>query len=351
VSRRIFLHIGLDKTGTTSLQRFFSKHAENLPHILFPKLDGSFSPAKKVEFSHHLFAEGFFVGKNFANVINSSRLVILQKVMPKLTMENVLSGFKKQLDATKNDNRPAILSSEALSRDTFDHKKIYEFLKPYDVTIVVFLRRQDDYAKSKYSQHIKHKSRLRKNISAKSFEGFLDQNWLNYHRKLAKFVNAGFKPNQFKIIPFERELMPNGVIPYFFDELGLDMKNLPIENFEVNKSLNDFEIMALQWFLSKTDVADDKKRNILQVAIDKSGELDGLQNVSFITSDMRTNIMNQYEDTNARIVKDFMPDHKGSLFSDVIPKDKDGIEELDMKKVRKYIRKLEDILESKLILQ
>ena len=66
---------------------------------------------------------------------------------------------------------------------------------------------------------------------------------------------------------------------------------------------------------------------------------------------MRTRIMNQYEDTNARIVKDFMPDHKGNLFGDVIPKDKDGIEELDMKKVRKYIRKLEDILESKLILQ
>lgn len=346
VSRRIFLHIGLDKTGTTSLQRFFSRHVEDLPHILFPILDGSFSPAKKVEFSHHLFAEAFFGNTNFKRVINSSRLVILQKESPEVMMDDILTGLKQQLDDTKDDDRPAIISSEALSRDNLNHNALYEFLKPYDVTIVAFLRRQDEYAKSKYSQYIKHKSRLRRNINAKKFEEFLDPNWLNYHDKLSKWVRAGFKPEQFKIVPFERERMPDGIIPYFFDELGLDLKNLPVNSFAVNKSLNDFEVMSLQWFVSRIDVSDDMKREIVSIAIKNSGELDGMQNVTFITKKMRQQILEQYSKSNSQIVKDFMLEYKGDLFSDVILDDKEGLEELDLEKVKNYIAQLENMVEA-----
>ena len=340
--RKLFLHIGFDKTGTTSIQRFIADQHTHLPHILFPYLDGSFSPPRRTEFSHHLFAEAFLTTIKEAKVIDASRLKILQKQKPKLTMKDILDGFKAQLD--NNDDRPAVISSETFSRTTIDPKAVYEFIKDYDYKVIAVLRRQDGYAKSKYSQVIKHKARVKTKITVPKFDNFMKPNSLDYHAKLKRWVDAGVDPKRIQILPFERALMPNGVIPYLFEAMNIELKGVNYDDYNTNTSLGDFEILALQWYLSKQNVDNDEKRLLVIAAMENSGKITGLPKGSFISADIRKQILENSAESNAKIVRDFMPGHDGLLFSSHIKNEDEAIIQPDNMLMRKYIRRLRFIL-------
>lgn len=341
MTRKLYLHIGFDKTGTTSLQRFMSKHVHDIPGAIFPYLDGSFSPERKVEFSHHLIAEAFLTTTREKKVINNSRLKILQREQPDLTMNDVLAGIRAQLD--QDDDRPAVISSETFCRNTIDHKKLFEFVKDYDYEVVAVLRRQDGYAKSKYSQKIKHTARLKKNIKVPKFQRFIKAPWLDYYPRLMLWVDAGFEPSRIKILPFEKHLMPNGIIPYFFDSIGVDLGDIPVDSFRTNKSLGDFEILALQWYLNRPVFTDLEKRTMTQMALKYSSDFKGLPEAHFINDDIRAGLIEEFSESNQKIVDTFMPGHEGTLFPTTLPKKSSDLVEPDVQAKRKYIKMLRNL--------
>lgn len=342
--RKFFLHIGFDKTGTTSIQRFISDQYLNMPNILFPHLDGSFSPARLTEFSHHLFAEAFLTSIKRKKVVDASRLEGLKKTHPNLTMQHILDGFKAQLDAA--DDRPAMISSETFSRVTIDPEAVYNFIKNYDYEIIAVLRRQDGYAKSKYSQVIKHKARVRNEIKVPKFENFMKPQGFDYHGKIMRWVDAGFEPSRIKILPFEKHLMPDGVIPYLFNSMGLELNDIDFSAYHTNTSLGDFEILALQWYLSKDNVEDYEKRLLVKTAIEYSSQITGLPKGSFMSAEIRKKILDDCAESNAKIVRDFMPDHVGPLFSNQIKNEQETVIEPNRLMMRKYIRRLRFILKN-----
>ncbi|WP_297793857.1 hypothetical protein [uncultured Marinobacter sp.] len=131
---KILIHAGRHKTGTTYLQQFFGMNAARLLKdfgILYPE------SGRNPYFNYH--------HELFENILKNGRKK---------------SGIINELRREVNENKSEIvlLSSEYLSRDTMQSEElkiIKESFSPYDVEIIFYLRRQDDFLCSRYSERVK----------------------------------------------------------------------------------------------------------------------------------------------------------------------------------------------------
>lgn len=121
---RVVFHIGLNKTGTSSLQKFLSMNAENLAHHgwLYPKAGGD-------GVAHH---EIFHAARRGVRALQEIRAQMAEEAGGKLDV---------------------IVSSEAL-HDTGHVDRIAEAFRGCDVEVVIFLRDYVDYLSSWYREDV-----------------------------------------------------------------------------------------------------------------------------------------------------------------------------------------------------
>jgi len=110
--KRVFVHIGLHKTGTTSLQRFLYQNREKLgAHgVLYRCLDEEWP-------NHHPVAVGWRKGQR---------------------SDKVARFLGECLSSPPHDT--IIFSSEMFAEQAFDVPGFLEVLAPHDVTVVAYLR-------------------------------------------------------------------------------------------------------------------------------------------------------------------------------------------------------------------
>ncbi|ELS02767.1 hypothetical protein Xen7305DRAFT_00024850 [Xenococcus sp. PCC 7305] len=131
--KKLFLHIGLHKTGTTTLQRFLLRNRSNLRNsgYLYPQI----GIPGKLAAQHNL---GWLT-------INS------KKANPAF---GTWKEVHEEIDNSSLDN--IIISAESFGLANRKAIKILKSeLKFYDVKIIVYLRRQDRILESQYIQHLK----------------------------------------------------------------------------------------------------------------------------------------------------------------------------------------------------
>lgn len=137
----LFLHVGLPKTGTTSAQAFMSRNRDQLA------LHGVYYP----ETIHDLFQSEHQHRFVFAAIINEYNQHGLNveafdfSVIDALAAEMLSKGLPKNLISEENLSWYPLLQSAALER----------FSKWFDVKIVVFLRRQDQWLESVFTQLVR----------------------------------------------------------------------------------------------------------------------------------------------------------------------------------------------------
>lgn len=141
----LYLHIGLEKTGTTSIQDFLELNREKLTQ------DGIFVP-QSLGYKNHkkIAAYGFDAGSRDIAVTSND-------IGPEeADMEAFRAGLEESLTAEFEDTEAetAIISSEDLSRlfSLHEVERVLEFLGRFCETlkIVVFVRRQDLLASSRH---------------------------------------------------------------------------------------------------------------------------------------------------------------------------------------------------------
>jgi len=168
--KKIILHIGRHKTGTTSLQHFlhanFSKELEH-SKLLYPT-----TGMNSNHFFHHdLFKSCIERNNKFSELETTKNLI-----------KEINNAHQKNI----------FISTEILSRDTIDAallRDIKKCFENYNVIILIYLRRQDSYLESAYAERIK-----RGLISSKedifSFNAELD-----YKIFIQKFSSVFGEPN------------------------------------------------------------------------------------------------------------------------------------------------------------
>lgn len=247
---KLFLHIGLHKTGTSSIQESLIQNKDNLVKegILYP---------------NHI--------KIFDNILNTDFFNI--KLADKCATE--LENISK---SKKNTIKKIIISNEAFSGNPFDgYKKLKIIVKylskiseKFETKIILYLRRQDKLIESLYIQSIKDGKTALFNDFIKTLK-YDSLNWSNY----IKIWMQHFSKNQLIIRMYDKKKFKDGNIvtdfacaleskslkndiTFYEENKGYSQASLEIAQM-LNQYLNGYEKRYVRYFLEKIDT---KKRHI-----------------------------------------------------------------------------------------
>jgi hypothetical protein len=235
-----WLHIGTQKTGTTSLQHYLSANRERLlKHgFLYPCSPGGTNHVGITAYSR-----------------NEARIDLIRKRCG-IESSAEVAAYRRRLRHELHDEieecRPTdvILSNEHLSarvRSSIEIRRVEELCRSFAdrVTILVYLRNQIDYLVSWYSTLVKGgNSKAFDTLTVRRIERQVD-----YARMLAPWARV-FGVKNMKVRRFEAQDMKGGdVVEDFASIVGFEMKGLA-RGDRLNQSLDADALEFLRRFNS-----------------------------------------------------------------------------------------------------
>lgn len=225
--KRIFLHIGTHKTGSTSLQRWLREH-ENL------LLDNGY------RLFHSQHTRDNHVELYLASMRYERDSFAKQSMTDIKFDENytaMVSGRVKEF-LSSSEQEKAIFTTEGLSllRHKDELQRLGEILadESASITIIVFLRDASDYLTSYRAQLLRKIGRKpsRDYWSALYVE---DDTWLTDYEGLLDAYSSEFGHDSVQVIDYDEQMRSKGnIIPAFLDAIELD------ENVVNERSLESY---------------------------------------------------------------------------------------------------------------
>jgi hypothetical protein len=187
----LFLHIGRHKSGTSSIQHFFSQNRAELER------DGILYPAPASGVAHHAWS------------------ATIKDVQKGLRDASALGALRAMFDDYAASGNTVVVSSEDF-QNVVKPELVREALGRHDVTVVVYLREHFAYAWSAYAQ------RVQANRFTASFTEFLEEFSPDYLEFLDRWASA-FGASNIKARIFDRRHLRSGdVVEDFCAIVGVD---------------------------------------------------------------------------------------------------------------------------------
>lgn len=304
----IYLHIGTFKTGTTSIQNFLAENRDLLldEGILYPLS----SRTQKYPEAHHNLA---------SELIKENR-----SYLPNEMYDLNAGKWKDVIKEIENfKGEKVIISSEHFNRLTLKEIEIIgKYLSNYEVKIMCFLRKQDEYFESYYCQDIKiaHYWGDIKNYIAKY------KNEGNYHKKLEPWKQTFGKENIIVRVfnkSFKNDLINNFLAIVDF-ELGESQdKKRKVKNvtpsLKVIKVINFLNIIAR----SKLKLSKDQCRVLYLKSLltpqDKIRKIiekipNFILDNQLLSEKQKKEILQEFEQSNHQVVQDYLQHQNHKLF-------------------------------------
>ena len=301
--KKVWLHIGIHKTGTTTLQKFFVENkAVLLQKGLCYPTEGSYF-YKQGE-NHSLLAHA------------------LKNEYPEMLPDNLafsLEGCVNDLraDIQKSTAPEILISSEHFSlHSTMEEvarlKSVFDPIAS-EIHVILYLRRQDHRIESGYSQMVKRGYRVG------SFESFIqwmasapDQS-LDYEKKVELFAKV-FGGKNLTVRIFEKSQMhPQGLIQDFMNILGMsnleEFKQVQDEN--ISPSTQAIEILrhvnSLYPNVKSRKVFAQLLKNLPANLVDQT-------RYTLYSEALREKTLASYRASNERLARNFFNRPDGRLF-------------------------------------
>ena len=294
----LVLHIGMGKTGTTALQNFFWNNRKPLAKngISYPKY-GAVSGA------HHLFSP------HIPEVLQGIWEFLPAEIWaPKLAK----AGAKKTL-----------LSSELMA--WADDRLVREFCtslgKWFDLTVVIYLRRQDNIIMASYMQNVKMGKQKRRIIDI--YQNMLPK--FNYESILRPWEESVGVRNII-VRPYESQQFYSQDIrrDFMHHVFGLDVsRKYTLDNNNPNPRLS--RTAGEYKRLINNVVEDQDKRQKLTVLLKQFSEEIGhdldssCKNHALLPPDIRLRIIEDNDEINSTIAEKYLGKNDGVLFQDQLP--------------------------------
>lgn len=256
--KKAILHIGTEKTGTTSIQTFLFQNRFKLlvAGRLFPASAGYTSNRRLVVFGKR--APEADLAPHSLDVADP---VALGEWKEQFVHEHCAEVMA--FHARHPQDSTVIYSSEHLqSRLTSidEIKRVARLLRPlYDkVSVVVYLRRQDKYALSAYSTSVRGG-----NQRLFSFEDIHSAGPYYNYRKLIENWTEVFGEDSLTVRVFERQRMVGGDVVADFCQLsGIDAEELGLEWPDAENEALSFTALSLLRAFNALDSADPRLQGI-----------------------------------------------------------------------------------------
>jgi hypothetical protein len=287
----ILLHIGSQKTGTTSIQRVLSANANRLEaaDVLYPVSGRPADPA--IQYGHHLLAR--------------EAIKIAQGRQPDT---DSISGLLAEIEA-KRPARVVISSEDFFHPDAPD--VIAKSIGDTTTDIVVSLRRQDEYLNATYYTTL---CAQRHGLSPEEFAQTKIERCLDYLGLLERWT-AAFPRANLTVRLYERGMSPRtDAVGDFLRIAKLDhLLGSEFSQVRVHKTLPARAVAALR-MLSKTNLAPIEFYNIFDAT---HLALAHRQEETFSYSpEYRASLMHKYHEGNVEARARYYDGERRSLFAD-----------------------------------
>lgn len=219
ILKKVFLHIGRHKSGTTALQKFFQENSSFLERhgIYYPK------SGRKNNVAHH----------ELANILRprSKRLKEAKKL-------------KERFDKEVAPYDKILVSSEAL-QNIANLKLLKEFFDGYEIVVICYFREILDYQQSSYAQKVQASSYFG------DFETYANNNNVNYFEFYKKWLK--FSKRKLHVSYFNRQsLLKEDIVVDFLMHLGIDSLPIGYSSEKVNYSIGG-NLLFFKLFLNLTN--------------------------------------------------------------------------------------------------
>lgn len=281
---KIFLHIGLYKTASTTIQAFLFTNRQTLYQhgYLYPE-----SPGSSRFGAHHTLSQ-------------------LQK-KPDLSLKK---WHALHQEIAKTEVKNVIISSENFEPLNLSSlKKVQAQLKHYEVKIIVYLRRQDLRLESQYNQNIKTGSYFGDILSFCQSK----QKRSDYYQLLQPWRDI-FGIENITVQPLEKSQVSN-VCQNFLTHLGIKKGG----NFQLvdNKNIRiSSKTLAIMNLINEVCVNQPEKREFYFQKIKKFARKNwqNLPKYRFLSYKDAQAIMERYQASNYLVAKDYLQRADGVLF-------------------------------------
>ncbi|MDD6532009.1 MAG: hypothetical protein PUF23_06665, partial [Ruminococcus sp.] len=302
--KTLYIHIGTPKTGTTSIQNFCGLNREKLKEqgVLYPIMNYHYerkSVNRNGYFLHGVIKE------------NGTRNKEKEKQVFDSELQYIVDCFK--------ENDTILLSDESIWWATSTRRKgLWKDLKKhseqhnYQIKVIVYLRRQDQFMMSRYNQKLKTDFVA----STQSFdEYFADMNGrfkcvMDYRDRIDNIAKSISKENVI-VKRFDRNYFYNGDLNQdFLNILGVkvdDSFQQLKETANTGISVQSGEIKRVLNRLKPITMAENNK--LLEILNECENVLPE-SNTSLMSTDEVKNFMEQFVDSNESIVDEYIGDGK-----------------------------------------
>ncbi len=297
---KLFLHVGLPKTATTSIQRFLLHNREKLiAHgVLYPR-------AGLQNFAHHPLSTAF--RKGGADWIKPVEPDVLAR------------SLRGEIEATGCDT--VIMSTEALSYVP-QITEVKDYFQDFDTDIVFYLRRQDKWLESAY------KSNLKTGATDLAPDVYMKKQLprLDYYEWLGHWAEV-FGNEHIRVAVFEKGAVPQSVERTFLEVLNIEFQ----PEYEVSDASNTELSRDCLSFLGAMTA----KRRISHRSWIYAGILSNYTrqhpdpqewNRVWPPSQRRA-VAEGFADSNARVAREYCGREDGILFHENLPSDDEPWEE------------------------
>jgi len=301
-TKTLYIHIGTHKTGTSAIQNVLSSHHKELLKygIYYPVSGREKLPtqSKNMRNGHH----------NIQAEIRG-----IQKI-------DALKQLRKEL---KQSQYPiAIISAEGLSKAEPDQIRLFaNYLDNFDVKVIVYLRRQDQYLQSHWAQYVKNGY---VDLPATEWFNILEHTPsitnpeigrminLNYESLVDDWANV-FGENNIVLGVYEHQQLKNGILVDLLNRIDgeADFTGLNIVEQEINitPSIKTLEyIRNFQIFLNKNSTTQQKIAPIFYRKMrDRAEELGwNTEKINLIDRARYERLMSIYGAGNQRLAQKYL---------------------------------------------
>lgn len=295
MTKKIIIHIGTFKTGTTSIQTYFAENEEALS-----------TNGLNISTVHREFITGALGHHNLA-------LLWQGYTKPETELLSGIEEWRKVAVESDSVQGDLVVSTEALCLTFFRSEQAIRDIKlaleDRCVEFVIYLRRQELYAYACYNQNVKGGMRY----DDFSFNNPPEGNEFYDYYKLINRVKNNYPNAVIKVRPYEKEQMLNGDSVYDF----MSTINYPIEELSLpvphrsqsNVSLTPRKLEVCKLLNKLNENKDIYERNKINYFI--LNNIECSDEVSYYEQES-IDFYNQFHSSNKQVAQEYL--NKGALF-------------------------------------
>jgi len=295
-NRKVVLHIGMPKTGTTTIQFFLANNAEALA------ANGCLYPSTgQLHHAHHPLAALLLDRRPGLGWVDS----LVPAVDPAL------------LQQLKREIRGSACSTVVISTELFsfmrDTRKAIESFSEYDLRILFFIRRQDYWLESLCRQEMKTGTYSQADPQEFIETRLWEADYLEYLERWGKYLDEA----KLKVVLLDRRLASAPVQQRFLSACDIDWSDA----YSINRDENTKLTQECLHFLINSPQKDriDEFHAHVDEALERYSQKhpDPPEYGWLLSPEQRRGILERVHERNALLAKRFLDDEEAKLFLDI----------------------------------